>query len=267
MNIQPVVKWTGSKRSQAEEIIRQFPPYRRYYEPFLGGGSVLFAAAPQQATAGDICAPLIELWRIVQKEPDKILSYYTKCWIRLQEQGHTVYYEIRDQFNDTEDPLALFFLTRTCVNGLIRFNQHGRFNNSLHHTRKGINPKRLRTILYEWSHRLRNVNFVAADYRETTLEATSDDFVYLDPPYFHTKGRYYGAIDYEEFMEYLNQLNERGIRFALSFDGSRGEKDYDVPLPASLYSRQLVLASGNSSFKKVQERKSEQVYESLYLNF
>ena len=38
---QPVIKWSGSKRSQASEIIKYFPKeIDTYYEPFCGGCSV-----------------------------------------------------------------------------------------------------------------------------------------------------------------------------------------------------------------------------------
>jgi DNA adenine methylase len=89
------------------------------------------------------------------------------------------------------------------VNGLIRFNASGEFNNSLHHTRKGIEPDRLGKIIRDWSEKIQNTEFYAQDYRKTTERATSGDFVYLDPPYFHTKGRYYGTIDFEQFLSFL----------------------------------------------------------------
>lgn len=41
---QPVIKWSGSKRSQTEEIIKYFPTeINTYYEPFCGGCSMLRA--------------------------------------------------------------------------------------------------------------------------------------------------------------------------------------------------------------------------------
>lgn len=58
----PVIKWSGSKRSQSS-IIKKFLPnkFNRYYEPFIGGGSMLYAINPSDAICGDICIPLIDL--------------------------------------------------------------------------------------------------------------------------------------------------------------------------------------------------------------
>lgn len=265
--IQPVIKWSGSKRSQAAAIAKYIPPYTRYYEPFVGGGSMAYALSPSRGFCGDIFEPLVKLWKMIQSNHDELSEQYRIRWERLQNESYNVFYEIRDNFNKNHCFNDLLFLSRTCVNGLIRFNKNGEFNNSLHHTRKGIDPKRLETILANWSKRLQGIEFRSGDYWSTTQDVQKGDFVYLDPPYFNTKGRYFGAIDFERFLEYLAWLNGKKIGYALSFDGKRGDRDYLVALPKELYKRHLMLPSGNSSFKKVMGKKSEIVFESLYLNY
>jgi len=266
--ILPLIKWAGSKRSQATDIISNFPTkYNIYYEPFLGSGSILGTLSPKKAVSGDICEALIDIWVETQKNPDKVISEYTKRWHALQDIGYQHYYEIRDHFNETKSPHDLLFLSRTCVNGLIRFNRSGGFNNSLHHSRKGIDPKRFEKIILEWSTIIKDYDFSSKDYRELTKDATSKDFIYLDPPYFNTKGRYFGGIDMDAFFRYLQELNDKGIKFALSFDGFRGEKSYLAEVPTNLYKHHILLHSGNSTFNKVQNNKVESVFESLYMNY
>ena len=52
---QPVIKWSGSKRSQANTILSYLPQeFNCYYEPFLGGGSMLYAINPAKAICGDV---------------------------------------------------------------------------------------------------------------------------------------------------------------------------------------------------------------------
>ena len=260
----PVIKWSGSKRSQSAKIKEYLPEkFDRYYEPFLGGGSMLYAINPSNAVCGDICTPLVDLWNEIKKHPIQLSEAYRLRWTRLQTEGYTAYYEIRDDFNRSH----LLFLSRTCVNGLIRFNAEGDFNNSLHHTRPGIAPDSLKKIILDWSEHIQRVEFAAEDYRVTTEKAKKGDLIYLDPPYFHTKGRYYGTIDFDEFLVYLEQLNRKEIKYMLSFDGIRGEDDFTVELPKELYKRHEFIPSGNSSFKKVMDKENLQVLESLYLNW
>jgi DNA adenine methylase len=266
--MKPFIKWSGSKRSQAKEIVSYFPKsISTYYEPFLGSGAILGYLKPQRAIASDINKPLIQLWKELQKNPDRISRDYRRKWNSLQKNGHTYFYKIRDEFNKKQSPLDFLFLTRTCVNGLIRYNNSGEFNNSLHHTRKGIHPDRLEKILLDWSKAVQEYNFFNSDYKEITQSAKKKDFVYLDPPYFNTGTRYFGALDYQEFIKYLTDLKRREIRFALSYDGKRGEKSYIVDIPKNLYKRHVLIHSGNSSFNKVQNGKIEKVYESLYLSY
>ena len=263
----PVIKWSGSKRSQSEHIVKLFPKFRKYYEPFLGGGSVLIRANPQIAIGGDICEPLIDFWETIRDSPKSLVTEYSIRWDDLQKNGYLTYYKIRDSFNENPNPFDLLFLSRTCVNGLIRFNNDGKFNNSLHHTRKGIHPSRIEKIIFQWSDLIKNYTFVKGDYVFTTNDATEEDFIYLDPPYFNTVGRYYGKIDHDKFLDFLEKLNKKNIKFALSFDGQRANKEYLVDLPDSLYERKFLLDSGNSSFKKVMDKKVEFVRESVYLNY
>ena len=61
--------------------------------------------------------------------------------------------------------------------------------------------------------------------------------------------------------------NSKGIKYMLSFNGIRGEDDFTVELPKELYKRHEFIPSGNSSFKKVMDKESIQVLESLYLNW
>lgn len=266
--LKPVIKWSGSKRSQSERIKSLMPTdYGAYFEPFVGGGSMLYAVQPSRAVCGDICEPLIGLWNLIKSSPLVLADSYRTRWENLQSEGHVFYYRVRDRFNESHDPEDLLFLSRTCVNGLIRFNSRGDFNNSLHHTRKGIKPEQLKKIIEDWSGRIQSVTFRACSYVEMVDEMRKGDVAYLDPPYFHTKGRYYGTIDFQEFTGFLKLLNQKGVKYLLSYDGRRGEKDYEVKLPESLYRRKVLIPSGNSSFGKVINGKVEQVEESLYLNF
>ena len=265
--IPPLIKWTGSKRSLAKLILQYVPEHKRYFEPFLGGGAMLYLLAGSGTIAGDIYCPLIELWNLVKTNPDKLLENYKKQWESLQVRLPEYYYEVRDRFNKDPNPLDLNFLARTCVNGIIRFNSDGLFNNSFHLSRKGMNPETFSKVVLKWHKRIQDVSFVCQDYEETLNEMGEGDFAYLDPPYIQNKQRYSDDIDFSRLFRVLSDLNNRKVKWALSLDGRRGEKDYIVAIPKEIYRRKFSLPSGNSPVKKVLDGPVEMVYESLYLNY
>jgi DNA adenine methylase len=276
-----LIKWTGSKRSLASQIRPLMPPYRRYFEPFVGGGALLFLAAVPGSIASDIYRPLIELWRLIQCSPDEVVASYRAESDALNEELNGLeignlpprarlpahFYKVRDRFNRTGSPLDLLFITRTCVNGIVRFNDKGEFNNSFHLSRRGMEPARFERTVRSWQVALRGVEFACQDYAETLGSAEPGDFVYFDPPYAGNKQRYISGLDLSRFFSELEKLNSRGVRWALSFDGRRGERDLIHDVAKSLYKRHLLLASGNSAVRKVLSGPVEAVQESLYLNY
>jgi DNA adenine methylase len=267
-SVPPLVKWTGSKRSQAAAIVALFPRHRRYFEPFLGGGSLLYLAARPGATAGDLYEPLVSIFRLVQESPSLVARRYAEDWHSLRESGPDHFYRVRARFNETRDPLALNFLLRTCVNGIVRFNSAGAFNNSFHLSRPGMDPARFAKIVAAWSAKLEGVTLVCGDY-ETTLEtAERGDLAYLDPPYAGNRQRYSRDLDLERFFSVLERLSGRGVRWLLSFDGRRGGRDLaGAGVPRELWRRRLLVPSGHSAVGKVLNGRVEDVKESLYLNF
>jgi hypothetical protein len=136
--IPSLIKWTGSKRSQAIQIAAEMPPYHRYIEPFLGGGALLYLAGGPGSLVGDVYSPLIELWKLFQCAPMEVTANYRAQWKNLQKKFPDYYYVVRDRFNHHPNPLDLNFLMRTCVNGIVRFNNQGKFNNSFHLSRRGM---------------------------------------------------------------------------------------------------------------------------------
>jgi DNA adenine methylase len=267
-SIQPIIKWPGSKRSVAALIAGILPRGGTYFEPFLGGGAVLALRPAKRAIAGDVVPELLSLWELIRDCPKLVIEAYALRWRRLQEEGHTAFYEIRDGFNVSRDPNDLLFLSRTCVNGLIRFNRRGDFNNSLHHTRPGIAPKRLAAIVKDWSLRTQDVVFQLADYRVTLSDAAPGDVAFLDPPYAGTRGRYHPIdFDLEVMFEELERLNEVGVKWVLTLDGEAGERRYYQEVPPELYRFQMSVPTGRSPFTRLMKSSLDAVHESVFANF
>ncbi len=67
------IKWSGGKRSQANEIVAYFPTdIKIYYEPFLGSGAILGHLKPDRVICSDINEPLISLWDAIQNVLSKL---------------------------------------------------------------------------------------------------------------------------------------------------------------------------------------------------
>ena len=271
---EPVIKWSGSKRSQAENILTYFPKeIDTYYEPFCGGASVLRRLLSSDIkvnryVCSDLNSGLIDLWNEIINNPERVSSYYKKLWNELNQdddkQRKKEYFAtVRERYNKEHNPLDFMFIMRTTTNGMPRYNRDGEFNNSFHVTRNGIIPETLDKIIYEWSELLNKnkVEFMACSYDE--IKPKENDFVYLDPPYANTKGMYYGTIDYEKLWNWLRNLP---CKYALSFDGISGEEDNTWNIPEDVYSKHEYLLNGNSSFKRTIGKSNDSiVYESLYL--
>lgn len=266
--INPVIKWSGSKRKVAVELGAHFINNGRYFEPFIGGGSTLPFRGVKKGIASDIIPELINLWDLIKTNPDLVKSEYEVRWSKLQKEGHDVYYEVRSNFNETKNPFDFLFLTRTCVNGLIRYNSNGKFNNSMHKNRPGIDPKKLGQIVDQWSGFIKGIDFMKQDYRETLELARENDFVFLDPPYGGNKGRYTKIqFDIPEFYEQLERLNKRGVFWMLTFDGSAGKREYDFVLPDNIYKTKFFIKTGNSPFTKLMKTSLDQISEAVYTNY
>jgi DNA adenine methylase len=264
----PVIKWPGSKRSVAAQLAAHFPTFDRYFEPFVGGGAMLPFRQQSSATASDILPELIHLWTMIRDSPQLAIDGYATRWQARQQDGHTVFYDVRDRFNRTRDPIDFLFLSRTCVNGLIRFNQDGAFNNSLHHTRPGIAPETLARIIRAWSAAIQNVDFRTADYTEALQPVTAADFVFLDPPYESTRGRYQAAaFDARRLYNELERLNRIGAHWMLTYDGAAGNRAYAVGLPAHLYKTRVPIHTGSSPFPRLMKQPPDRITESFYLNY
>ena len=278
---QPVIKWSGSKRSQSSELIKMFPQnINTYYEPFCGGCSMLRCLLESginvdKYVCSDVNKDLINLWNEIKNNPSRVILSYDKHWEKLNSTNdrslkRKYFEEVRSVFNKTHDPCDFMFIMRTTTNGMPRYNKNGEFNNSFHITRDGIHPDKLSKIIDEWSDLLNkyDVTFMNIDYSIIFNNAKRGDFLYLDPPYANTKGMYYGGINQNFFFNNLQYLNDKEIKWLLSYDGISGEVDNTYNVPISLYKEHQYIRSGNSSFKRTIGKSNDSiVYESIYKNY
>ena len=239
-----LIKWTGSKRIQAPQIIQHFPRrIQTYYEPFVGGGSMLYVllcsdVSVKRYRCSDQNHHLINLWNTIKSTPLKLFDFSCEHWPFTKEK----YYELRTQFNEDGDPKKFFCLLRNCHQGLVRFNCDQKFNSAFHPKRRGIRPSRLKTVIDDWHTKLNenNVCFQVADYRE--IKPQQGDFMYLDPPYGSDQKFYFGDFDPTSLWQWL--ICQKA-HWALS---------YNSVIPLHLYEKHVVIQNSLTNLDQLKGR-------------
>ena len=274
-----IVQYQGSKRNLAPPILRYIPQkFNRLIEPFAGMAAITIAVSSQNRAdrylLNDLNKPLVNILEESITNPQRLIDNYTKVWCeQLTFEGGSVehFYKVREDFNKGNQCAAnMLYLLARCVKGSVRYSSSGMFNQSPDKRRMGTNPKNLARNVYMISSLLKGkTEFMSNDYREVTKNAKSGDIVYMDPPYqgvcTSRDCRYFSGIDFNEFVDCVEDLNRRGIDFIISYDGTCGDKQYGQDLPAELGLKKVMLNAGLSS-QSLLLGKKETTREALYLS-
>ena len=269
------IPYQGSKRSLAPLIARFVPrSVETWYEPFAGSAAMTIWAAhkgiAERYIISDFLAPIVVLWKAIIDDPKLTAERYAEVWHGQSESGLSYFNGVRERYNDYSDPVDLLYLVCRCVKNAVRFNKEGKFTQSVDKRRLGMRPEKMKAAIRGASGVLAGRTEVrVGDWTETTADASLHDFVYMDPPYLGTSigrdKRYAHQMPQETLIEGLVGLRRRNIRFALSYDGMTGDREYGPPLPERLDLTRLLLHAGTSS-QATLIGKSEQTIESLYLS-
>ena len=267
--------YQGSKRGIATQILPHLPINTRcLIEPFCGSAAISLACAAsgrvQRFWLNDANAPLIGLWAQVLERPVELAARYEELWRQQLPDRKAFFFQVRDEFNRTHEPHLLLYLLARIVKGAIRYSADGRFNQSPDNRRSGMQPSTLREQILGVSTLLATrTKLTALDFRSVVTEATLDDVIYMDPPYqgtsFTRDHRYFGGVSYDEFVEVLQGMNDRGVSYIISYDGRTGDKKHGRSLPSHLSLQHLHIRAGRSSQLTLLGHARETV-ESLYLS-
>lgn len=222
----PPIKSQGIKTKLVNWISSQVETikYDRWVEPFMGTGVVPFNIQPKEALLCDSNPHIITFYKSLQKKEITsaiVKKYLTKEGKLLLNTNGEHYYVVRNRFNKTGNPLDFLFLTRSCFNGMMRFNRKGGFN--VPFCRK---PNRfaqaLVTKIANQVHyisqiiELGNYKFINQDFKETLKEINDTDLVYSDPPYIGRHVDYFDSWSVEEEIELYKGLKRSNAKFILS---------------------------------------------------
>lgn len=275
MKIPHPIQYQGSKRNLASTILRYFPNrFARLVEPFAGSAAISIACAARGKAKSywinDLNKPLAELLGLIINRPAEIADYYETIWNQQGYDSLEHYYRVREDFNRTGDPRLFLYLLARCVKGSVRYNADGLFNQSPDKRRRGTRPETMRKNIFGVSSLLKGKSVVSSlDYKDVLSNVNEDDVIYMDPPYQGVCGdrdsRYLSGISYDEYVSVLSELNDRQIRYVVSYDGRTGNKTFGKLLPDSLSLTFIELEAGRSSQATLLGRDAVTV-ESLYLS-
>ena len=218
----PILKWAGGKQSLADRLIRYFPArFSRYYEPFLGGGSVLFALMPERAIVGDRNDWLLDTYSAIRDDHLRVARLLDGM-MNTKEDFDRIRSVAPETLDLPDRAAQLIYLNKTCFRGLFRVNRRGRFNVPYGaYDRRYYDPENLEAV----ASGLRSVEIRYGDFEICLAGIDADDFVYMDPPYYKQGGyadfdRYtkfkFRENDHVRLAAVCRELDGRGVRWAVS---------------------------------------------------
>lgn len=233
----PFVKWAGGKRQLLPVIERHVPAkFGCYYEPFLGGGAVMFHLLSKdpdtKCKVSDLNSDLILAYITIRDRVEELLESLENHAKNYRKNPDSYYYQVRDSepTNQIEKASRLLFLNRTCFNGLYRVNSKGKFNVPLG---RYSNPNIVNEEnLYAVSHALQSkkITISCRDFTAVLQDAKKGDFVYFDPPYQPVSrtanftsytNRNFTYEDLEKLVEVSEKLADRGCNVLHSNSNSK----------------------------------------------
>lgn len=247
--IKSCLNYTGGKYNLLEQIIPLFPKkIETFYDIFCGGANVAINIDANKIVCIDKQRELIRLFSTFKETNiDEIIfniemiikkyqlscsyqygyeKYNTNSQIGLANYNRNRYIKLREDYNsikfkDFMDSFMLYVISVYSFNNQIRFNKNGECNIPV--GKRDFN-KNIRKNLIKFLDRIKNINieFHCEDFKNINIEKINkNDFVYADPPYLITNATYnegngWTEQDEIDLLLYLDKLNEKGIKFALS---------------------------------------------------
>ena len=240
--IQPFVAWAGGKQQLLPEIeqeIKRAGHVTTYYEPFVGGGSVLFDLLPRKAVINDYNAELINAYRVIMTNVESLISQ-----LETLENTAEEYYRIRaldrapgyQQLSKVKKAARFIYLNKTCFNALYRVNRQGYFNAAYGKRKKVkiVQADNLRKISQYLNSN--DIRLYTGDFADIFKNVKPDSLVYFDPPYVPANEianftRYtdnqFRETDQRRLANQCQRLNRVGVKFIAS--------NSDTPIVRELY--------------------------------
>lgn len=222
----PPIKSQGIKTKLVDWISSNVEglDYERWVEPFMGTGVVAFNIRPKKAILCDSNPHLIKFYNALKHQEitaGLVKNFLTEEGKKLSDSNGEYYYELRDRFNSKGNSLDFLFLTRSCFNGMMRFNKKGGFN--VPFCKK---PNRFaQALITKITNQVKNISqiielgdytFIHQDFQQTLAQLKPNDLVYCDPPYIGRHVDYFDSWSEKEEKILNNGLIDSQVKFIIS---------------------------------------------------
>lgn len=236
----PFLKWAGGKRKILNDIKKILPEsIERYYEPFVGAGTVALNVEARETFISDVNKDLILTWQTVQNNCDDLIKE-TETLFTSDTNTSASYYKLRNEFNEEASGIrkaALFiYLNKHGFNGMCRYNSNGKFNIPYGQRKSvGFDSERIKKV----SERIQGWKIYHCGFSEVLSIVNIGDVVYCDPPYIGEKKTNKGT----EFTSYAPEdftlLDQVVLAKEASAAAQRGAivviSNHDMKLTRALY--------------------------------
>lgn len=237
MVVKPIVNYIGSKARMYKKLDNYMPVYiENYYEPFVGGGSVLMYIKdrynPRECYINDIDTSLINIYKTIRDKPKELMVLLST--LDMDKSKEEFFRQVERYNNDTTEDVVdrcatYIYLRKMSFNSNFHYRGEARikpYYSDLYKSRKIFDEK---TIKMQ-SDILKNTQIYNEDYT-TFIENVMPklgDFVFIDPPYT-VKGvnEYYieTIIDYSELKSTCDRLDENGVMFMITMNDDKDVRE------------------------------------------
>jgi len=230
IKIKSPLRYPGGKSKALSQILPIVPNFDEFREPFVGGGSVLFALKQlypgKQYWINDINENLYSFWKTCKSD---INSLVTKiCEIKeTYDDGRQLFSELtveNKECDDFEKAVRFFVLNRITFSGTVECGGYSeqafqkRFTTSSIVRLKNIGPL------------MNDIQITNVDYEDVIRINGNNVFIFLDPPYLSTsKSKLYGrkgdlhkSFDHERFAQNMSACKHKWL---ITYDNSQEVKE------------------------------------------
>ena len=223
-----LIPYIGSKKNLLKKLQPMFPvKINNYYEPFIGGGSVLFFINENNNInknyINDLNKDVINVYKSIKTHSKVLCNHLDKLNIKCTKEEFD---ELIKIFNENKNDKVLLaaiyiFVCKRSFNGKLNVKNNiirpyfaKQFQNSDIYEKDNILS--IKKILSK----TKITNFSYDEFLNQSI-FEKDDFVFMDPPYLTkmTKYLYKDSFDLEEFNKLKNicdNLNKQGVNFMLT---------------------------------------------------